>query len=46
MSISFIKEKDVDAETINQLLEDNNDKDMLKLIVRALLKGRTHCKKE
>jgi hypothetical protein len=39
MSISFIKEKDVDAETINQLLEDNNDKDILKLIVRALLKA-------
>lgn len=39
MAISFIKEKDVDAETINQLLEDNKDKEMLKLIVRALLKA-------
>ena len=39
MSISFIKEKDVDTETINQLLEDNKDKEMLKLIVRALLKA-------
>jgi len=39
MSISFVKEKDVDAETINQLLEDNKDKEMLKLIVRALLKA-------
>ena len=39
MAIAFIKEKDVDAETINQLLEDNKDKEMLKLIVRALLKA-------
>lgn len=39
MTISFIKEKDVDAETINQLLEENKDKEMLKLIVRALLKA-------
>ena len=39
MSISFVKEKDVDAETINQLLEDNKDKEMLKLIVKALLKA-------
>lgn len=39
MSISFIKEKDVDTETINQLLEENKDKEMLKLIVRALLKA-------
>ena len=37
MSISFVKEKDVDAETINQLLEDNKDKEMLKLIVRPIL---------
>jgi len=41
MSISFIKERDVDAETINQLLEENKDKEMLKLIVRALLKADT-----
>ena len=39
LSISFVKEKDVDAETINQLLEENKDKEMLKLIVRALLKA-------
>ena len=39
MSISFVKEKDVEAETINQLLEDNKDKEMLKLIVRALQKA-------
>ena len=39
MSISFVKEKDVDAETINQLLEDNKDREMLKLIVKALLKA-------
>jgi inosine-uridine nucleoside N-ribohydrolase len=39
MTISFIKEKDVDTDTINQLLEANKDKEMLKLIVRALLKA-------
>jgi hypothetical protein len=39
LSISFVKEKDVDADTINQLLEANKDKEMLKLIVRALLKA-------
>jgi len=39
MTISFVKEKEVDADTINQLLEANKDKEMLKLIVRALLKA-------
>jgi len=39
ISISFIKEKDVDPETINKLIEDNEDKEMLKLIVRSLQKA-------
>jgi hypothetical protein len=39
ISISFIKEKDVDVETINQLLEDNKDKEILKLIIRGLQKA-------
>ena len=39
ISITFIKEKDVDAETIHQLLEDNKDKAMLTLIIRALQKA-------
>jgi hypothetical protein len=29
ITISFVKEKDVDPETIKQLLEDNKDKEML-----------------
>lgn len=36
ISISFFKQKDVDAETINKLLDENKDKEMLKLIVRGL----------
>ena len=39
ITITFIKEKDVDAETIHQLLEDNKDKSMLTLIIRALQKA-------
>src|SRR4030095_9650412 len=39
ITISFTKQKDVDAETINKLLEDNNDKEILKLIVRGLQKA-------
>ena len=39
ISISFVKERDVDAETIHQLLEDNKDKEILKLIIRALQKA-------
>ncbi|MFI5154203.1 MAG: hypothetical protein ACHQET_12760 [Chitinophagales bacterium] len=39
ISISFIKEKDVDPETIDQMLEENKDKEMLKIIVRALQKA-------
>src|SRR5215510_4879681 len=36
ISIGFSKEKEVDPETINKLLEENKDKEMLKLIVRSL----------
>jgi hypothetical protein len=39
ISISFTKEKDVDAETIQQLLDDNKDKEILKLIIRGLVKA-------
>ena len=39
IGISFFKEKEVDDDTINKLLEDNKDKEMLKLIVRALQKA-------
>jgi len=39
ISIAFTKEKDVDAETIHKLLEDNKDKSMLTLIIRALQKA-------
>jgi len=39
ISISFIKEKDVVPETIDQILEENKDKEMLKIIVRALQKA-------
>jgi hypothetical protein len=39
ITISLIKEKDVDTETINQLLEDNKGKELLKLIIRALQKA-------
>jgi hypothetical protein len=39
ITISFIKEKDVDAETISTLLEDNKDKEILKMIVGALQKA-------
>jgi hypothetical protein len=39
ITISFTKQKDVDAETINKLLEDNHDKEILKLIVRGLQKA-------
>ncbi|HET6993903.1 MAG TPA: hypothetical protein VFI06_02920, partial [Chitinophagaceae bacterium] len=39
ISISFIKERDVDAETIHQLLEENKDKEILKLIIRGLQKA-------
>lgn len=39
ISIAFIKEKDVDPETIDQILEENKDKDMLRIIVRSLQKA-------
>ena len=37
----FLKEKDVDAETIDKMLEEHKDKEMLALIVRALEKADT-----
>lgn len=39
ISITFTKERDVDAETIHKLLEDNKEKSMLTLIIRALQKA-------
>ena len=39
LTISFVKEKDVDAETIDKLIKENEDKEMLKLIVRSLQKA-------
>jgi len=39
IGITFLKERDVDAETIHQLLEDNKGKEMLRLIIRALQKA-------
>lgn len=39
ITISFVKEKDVDAETIDKLIKENEDKEMLKLIVRSLQKA-------
>lgn len=39
ISLSFSKEKDVDDATIDKLLEENKDKEMLSLIVRALQKA-------
>ena len=37
--LSFLKEKDADAETIDKMLEEHKDKEMLTLIVRALQKA-------
>jgi hypothetical protein len=45
IGISFFKEKGVDDDATNKLLEDNKDKEMLKLIVRALQR-QTAYKKE
>jgi hypothetical protein len=39
ITISFIKERDVDPATIETLLEENKDKDILSLIVRGLQKA-------
>ncbi len=38
-TLSFIKEKEVDAATIQKLLEENKDKDILTLIVKGLQKA-------
>lgn len=37
--LSFLKEKDADAGTIDKMLEEHKDKEMLALIVRALQKA-------
>ncbi|HET7896328.1 MAG TPA: hypothetical protein VFL47_01615 [Flavisolibacter sp.] len=39
ISLQFFKEKEVDEKTIEDLLEQNKDKEMLSLIVRALQKA-------
>lgn len=39
ISIGFVKEKDVDAETIHRLLDENKDKEILKLIIKGLQKA-------
>lgn len=41
MTVAFVKEKDVDPETINKMLEENKGKELLKLIVTALEKADT-----
>ena len=39
ITLSFSKERDVDPETIEKLLEENKDKDILTLIVKGLQKA-------
>ncbi len=39
ISLGFSKTKDVDPETINQLLEENNEKEILRMIVKSLQKA-------
>ena len=39
ISLQFVKEKDVDPETIEKLLEENKDKKILSLIVQGLKKA-------
>jgi hypothetical protein len=39
ISLSFGKEKEIEPETIEKLLEDNKDKEILRLIVTALQKA-------
>ena len=39
ITVAFLKEKEVDAQTIEELLEKNKDKEMLTLIVRGLQKA-------
>ncbi len=41
VNLTFTKEKDVDPEQIDQLLEEHKDKEILGLIVRALQKADT-----
>ena len=40
ISLSFTKERDVDPQQIEQIVEENKDKEMFGLIVRALQKSR------
>ena len=39
IGLSFTKEKEMDPETIDKLLKENSDKELLKLIVAALQKA-------
>jgi len=39
ITLAFVKQKDVDPETIEKLLEENKDREMLTLIVRSLQKA-------
>jgi hypothetical protein len=39
ISIAFSKEKDIDSAAIDQLLEENEDKEMLRIIVKSLQKA-------
>jgi hypothetical protein len=39
ITLAFVKEKDVDQETIEKLLEENKDKEILTLIVKGLQKA-------
>ncbi len=39
ITLAFVKEKDVDPETIKKLLEENKGKEILALIVKALQKA-------
>jgi hypothetical protein len=41
INLIFTKEKDIAPETIEELLEENPDKEMFKLIVRAIQKADT-----
>lgn len=39
ITLQFLKEKEIDEKAIDDMLEQNNDKEMLALIVRALQKA-------
>jgi hypothetical protein len=39
ISLTFLKEKDVSPETVEKILEENKDKNMLNLIVKGLQKA-------